>query len=141
MTGDSRDFSNTPPKLVKEPNGTSWSSSRKPETPSDQDRTESVPKDEEDDMAMIRPFHEEQPPPRDSGESTSPSEDRKESPKGSPKQADKDQSDSSAASNGGSKKPSAQDGTEHSGTSTGNAWSFVESTESLLTLDFPASVT
>ncbi|KAL6241870.1 hypothetical protein RBB50_011115 [Rhinocladiella similis] len=65
----------------------------------------------------------------------------KHSPKGSPKQVDKEQPASSAASNGSSRTLSAQDSAKQTGTSTENAWDFVERTESLFASEFPASTT
>lgn len=143
MPDDSNESSNTPQKTVNETNGTPGPSHWKPEEPSDQDRPESVPRDGEDDMAMIQPFHEEQPLPRDSGESTSQSEDCQESHKGSPKQVNREQHHPSTVRNGNSEGPSTQNTTELAGVSTLRNFDFMQrlDPQSLELMGFPASRT
>ncbi|KIV94121.1 hypothetical protein PV10_05270 [Exophiala mesophila] len=89
---------------------------------------------------MAQLFHDEQPLPRDSGELTSQPEDRRESPMGSPKQANKDQNGLPAASNGS---PAAQDGTGSTDSSTENGMGFINrfDPQMLPTLSFAVSVT
>ncbi|KAJ9503203.1 hypothetical protein H2202_001357 [Exophiala xenobiotica] len=118
MPGDSKDSSNSSSKPVREPNGTPGPSGRDPENTSDQDRPERVPWYGEDDMSMIRNTHE-----------------------GSSEQVDKEQNDHSAASTGSPQRLSAQDSTEHTGTSTGNAWDFLRTPDLQMMLGSPASVT
>lgn len=118
MPGDSKDSSNTPPKPAREPNGAPGPSGREPKNTSDQGRPERVPWNEEDDMFMIQTTHE-----------------------GSSEQADKEQNDHSAASIGSPRRLSAQDSTEHTSTSTGNAWDFMRIPDLQMTRGSPASVT
>ncbi|KAK7883579.1 hypothetical protein LTR67_011077 [Exophiala xenobiotica] len=94
-------------------------------------------------MAMIQPFHEERPFPRDSGESTSQSEDCPESPKGSPKQVDREQHHPSTVRNGNFEEPSTQNTTEQAGMSTLRNFDFMQrlDPQTLELMGFPISGT